>query len=150
MLNLSIDDINQKSDMELEVLFSNNKTQTLTPKLKTAYDFFPNMEREIKKTGVTRQSVWEEYYKKHSGGLKVSQFCEHYRRWSKRVNTVRHMNHKAGDKIFIDYVGKTLEVVDKLSGEVEQVQFYVSILGASQYTYAEASRSQQKEDLVTS
>ena len=150
MLNLSIDDINQKSDAELEVLFSNNKTQTLTPKLKTAYDFFPYMERELKKTGVTRQSVWEEYYKKHPGGLKVSQFCEHYRRWSKRVNPVMHMNHKAGDKMFIDYAGKTLEVVDKLSGEVEQVQFYVSILGASQYTYAEASRSQQKEDLVSS
>ena len=150
MLNLSIDDINQKSDAELEVLFSNNKTQTLTPKLKTAYDFFPYMERELKKTGVTRQSVWEEYYKKHPGGLKVSQFCEHYRRWSKRVNPVMHMNHKAGDKMFIDYAGKTLEVVEKLSGEVEQVQFYVSILGASQYTYAEASRSQQKEDLVSS
>jgi hypothetical protein len=103
LLNLSIDDINQKSDAELEALFSNNITQTLSPKLKAVYDFFPYMERELKKTGITKWvAMWEEYYKKHPGGLKSSQFCEHYKRWSKRVNPVMHMNHKAGDKMFID------------------------------------------------
>jgi len=150
LLNLTIDDINNRSDAELEALFSNSKTQTLSPKLKAVYDFFPLMERELKKTGVTKQIMWEEYYRKHPDGLKVSQFCEHYKRWSKRVNPVMHMNHKAGDKMFIDYAGKTLEVVDKATGEATEVQFYVAILGASQYTYAEASMSQRKEDFVAS
>jgi len=150
LLNLSLDDINQRSDAELEELFSNSKTQSLSPKLKTVYAFFPYMERELKKTGVTKQSMWEEYYTQHPDGLMSSQFCEHYRRWSKKVNPVMHMNHKAGDKMFIDYAGKTLELVDKDTGEIEEVQFYVSILGASQYTYAEASESQKKEDFIVS
>ena len=150
LLNLSIEDINLKSDVELEALFSNSKTQTLSPRLKAVYDFFPYMERELKKTGITKQSMWEEYHKKHPDGLKSSQFCEHYKRWSKRVNPVMHMNHKAGDKMFVDYAGKTLELVNKDTGGLTEVQFFVAILGASQYTYAEASMSQKKEDFIAS
>jgi transposase len=150
LLNLTIEDINNKSDAELEELFSNSKTQNPSPKIKAVYDFFPYMERELKKTGVTRQLMWEEYYKKHPDGLKSSQFGEHYIRWSKRVNPVMHMNHKAGDKLFVDYAGKTLQLTDKDTGEITEVQFFVAILGASQYTYAEASPSQQKEDFIAS
>jgi transposase len=150
LLNLGIEDINQKSDTELEELFSSNKTQNPSPKLQAVYAFFPYMERELKKTGVTKQFMWEEYYKKHPDGLKSSQFCEHYLRWSKKVNPVMHMNHKAGDKLFVDYAGKMLQLVDKNTGEITEVQFFVAILGASQYTYAEASLSQKKEDFITS
>lgn len=72
LLNLSIKDITQKSDAELEELFSNSKTNELTPKLKAVYGFFPYMERELKKTSVTKQLMWEEYFKKHPAGLKSS------------------------------------------------------------------------------
>jgi transposase len=150
LLNLSIEDINNKSDAELEELFSNNKTQEPTPRIKAVYDFFPYMERELKKTGITKQRMWEEYIRKYPDGLKSSQFCEHYLRWNKKVNPVMHMIHKAGDKMYVDYAGKTLQVVDKDTGDVSEVQFFVAILGASQYTYAEASPSQQKEDFIAS
>jgi transposase len=60
------------------------------------------------------------------------------------------MNHKAGDKMFIDYAGKTLQIINRETGEVQEVQFFVAILGASQYTYAEASMSQKKEDFIAS
>jgi len=150
LLNLDVEDINQKSDTELEEMFSNNKTQSPSAKLQAVYAFFPYMERELKKTGVTKQLMWEEYYKKHPGGLKSSQFSEHYIRWSKKVNPVMHMNHKAGDKMFVDYAGKTLQLVDKNTGEITEVQFFVAILGASQHTYAEASLSQKKEDFIAS
>jgi transposase len=150
LLNLNIEDINQKTDTQLEDLFSNNKTVNPSPKLRAVYDFFPYMERELKKTGVTKQLMWKEYYKKHPGGLKSSQFCEHYLRWSKKVNPVMHMNHKAGDKMFVDYAGKTLELTDKDTGQITEVQFFVAILGASQYTYAESSISQKKEDFIAS
>jgi len=108
------------------------------------------MERELKKTGITKQLMWEEYYKKHPDGLRSSQFCEHYQRWSKKVNPVMHMIHKAGDKMFVDYAGKTLQITDKDTGQISEVQFFVAILGASQYTYAEASISQRKEDFIAS
>lgn len=61
-----------------------------------------------------------------------------------------HMNHKAGNKMYVDYAGKTLSIIDIDTGEVKEVQFFVAILGASQYTYAEASMSQQKENFVNS
>jgi transposase len=150
LLNLSIEDINQKTDTQLEELFSNNKTVNPSARLKVVYDFFPYMERELKKTGITKQLMWEEYYKKHPDGLRSSQFCEHYQRWSKKVNPVMHMNHKAGDKMFVDYAGKTMQITDKDTGQISEVQFFVAILGASQYTYAEASISQRKEDFIAS
>lgn len=150
LLNISIDDVNKRSDSELEELFSKNKEQSLSPRLKTLYEFFPSVERELKKTGVTKQLMWEEYIKKYPDGLRSTQFCERYLLWSKKVNPVMHMNHKAGDKMFIDYAGKTLQLTDKESGEIKELQFFVAILGASQYTYAEASFSQKKEDFIAS
>jgi hypothetical protein len=119
VLNLTFDDINQKSDSELEKIFSRDTDDVLSPKLKKVYDFFPYMERELKKTGVTKQLLWEEYHGKHPVGLKLSQFKAHYLRWSKKVNPVMHMEHKAGDKMFIDYAGKTLEIINKETGEIE-------------------------------
>ncbi len=150
MLNLNMKDINGRSDAVLEELFSTGNTNELSPKLKAVYSFFPFMERELKKTGVTKQLMWEAYNKKHPHGLRVSQFKDHYLRWSKKVSPVMHMTHKSGDKMYIDYAGKTLQIVDKDSGEITEVQFYVAILGASQYTYAEASLSQKKEDFISS
>ena len=61
-----------------------------------------------------------------------------------------HMNHKSGDKMYVDYAGKKLTIIDKETGELKDVEFFVAILGASQFTYAEASLSQQKEDFVNS
>ena len=71
--------------------------------------FFPHMERELKKVGVTKLSMWQQYIAKHPDGYKSSQFCEYYKRWGKKVNPVMHMTHKAGDKMFVDYAGKTLD-----------------------------------------
>jgi transposase len=150
MLNLSPDAIKQKSDVELEALFVSNKEPELLPKMKNLYAFFPYMERELKKVGVTKLLMWQEYITKHPNGYKSSQFCEYYKRWGKKVNPVMHMTHKAGDKMFVDYAGKTLEIFDPETGEVKEVQFFVAILGASQHTYAEASPSQRKEDFIAS
>ena len=150
LLKLSMEEINQKSDTELEKLFSSSKPVNLSPKIKAAFDFFPYMERELKKTGITKLSMWEEYYKKHPDGLKRSQFGAYYLGWCKKVNPVMHINHKAGDKMFVDYAGKTLELVDRVTGQITEVEFFVAILGASQYTYSEASISQKKEDFIAS
>lgn len=108
------------------------------------------MEKELKRNGVTRALMWEEYHEKYPEGYRLSQFKEYYNRWSKKVNPVMGMDHKAGDKMYIDYAGKKLQIVDKETGEIKDVEFYVAILGASQYTYAEASMSQRKEDFIKS
>ena len=94
------------------------------------------MERELKKVGVTIQHMWEQYIALNPNGYRNSQFGHHYKTWSKRVNPVMHMNHKAGGKMYVVYSGKTLSIIDKDTGEIKEVQFFVAILGASQYTYA--------------
>jgi transposase len=150
LLDLSLEEIDKLTDTDLDKLFFVQIPEDLSPKLKVLYSFFPYMEKELKKTGVTRQLIWEEYISKYPDGIKKTQFSEHYNRWCKKVNPVMHINHKAGDKMYVDYAGKTLQIVDKESGEVQQVQFFVAILGSSQYTYAEATMSQSKEDFITS
>lgn len=150
VLNLNLDLISTKSDADLERIFSTNNQPDLSPKLQAVYDFFPYMEKELKRKGVTKGLMWEEYLAQHPDGLRSSQFMSRYMEWSKKVNPVMHMEHKAGDKLFIDYAGKKLSIVNKQTGEITEVEFFVAILGASQYTYAEASPSQQKEDFISS
>jgi transposase len=151
-LKITLEDLDQLEDVKLEDLFIKTPVKELSPRLKSLYCFFPYAEKELKKTGVTKMLLWEEYKAQYPDGVQSTQFCEHFNRWSKRVNMkpVMHMVHKAGDKMFVDYAGKTLEIVDQSTGEVKQVQFFVAILGASQLTYAEATMSQQKEDFITS
>ena len=144
------EEILAKSDSELELLFSQGKEDAVSPKLQVLYDYFPKMERDLKKVGVTIHHLWEAYIALYSDGFKSSQFRHHYRIWSNRVNPVMHMQHKCGDKMYVDYAGKTLSIIDKTNGESQEVQFFVALLGGSQYTYAEATLSQQKEDFVRS
>lgn len=108
------------------------------------------MERELKKVGVTVQHMWEQYIAVNPDGYRTSKFHYHYNIWGKRVNPVMQMSHKADDKMYVDYAGKTLSIIDIDTGEFKEVQFFVAILGASQYTYAEASMSQQEENFVDS
>ena len=150
VLGLSFELIHEKTDAELELLFSHTAEESVSPKLQTLYDYFPVAERELKKVGVTIYRTWEQYIALHPDGFKSTQFRYYYKIWAKQVNPVMHMNHKSGDKMYVDYAGKTLSVTDKKSGEIKSVQFFVAILGASQYTYAGASLSQQKEDFVRS
>lgn len=150
VMDIGFEDLMQRTDTELEGLFISKATAEPSGRLKELYAFFPYMERQLKKTGETKMSMWKEYIELHPQGYKSSQFCLHYMRWSKKVSPLMHMTHKMGDKMYVDYAGKTLEVVDKDTGEVQEIQFFVAILGASQYTYAEASPSQKKEDFVAS
>jgi transposase len=145
-----IEEVLELSDLDLEKLFIEKPPPDPTQKLKDLYSFFPYAEKMLKKTGVTKGMLWQEYIALHPDGYKSSMFCERFNRWSKRTSPVMHINHKAGDKVYVDYAGKTLEVVDKESGEVTEVQFFIAVLGASQYTYAEATPSQGKEDFITS
>jgi transposase len=150
LLNRPIEEILKLDDVSLEKLFIEQPHQPPSQKLQDLHAFFPHMDKQLKKTGITKSMMWKEYLKKHPDGFMSSQFCEYYNRWSKKSNPVMHINHKAGDKMYVDYAGKTLELVNRQTGEITEVQFFVAILGASQYTYAEATLSQGKEDFVTS
>lgn len=112
--------------------------------------FFPYVEKELKRVGVTREILWKEYKVKHPEGLMYSSFCEHYNKWSKKNQGYMPYSYKAGDKLFIDYAGKKLHIIDKETGEIKPVEVFVATLGASQYTYIEASYSQKIPDFINS
>lgn len=97
---------------------------------------------ELRRKGVTLRLLWVEYREAHPDGYGYSQFCELYRRWTKRLKPSMRLSHKAGEKLFVDYAGQTVPVVNPHSGEVRQAQVFVAVLGASNYTYAEAHWSQ--------
>ena len=104
--------------------------------------------RELKRVGVTLQLLWEEYAQAHPDGYRYSQFCEIYRQWARRLRPSMRQVHRAGEKTFIDFLGKRPTIVDRYTGEERPVELFGAVLGASRYTYAEATASQQLPDWV--
>ncbi len=104
------------------------------------------MHIELKKPGVTLELLHLEYLQAYPTGLKYTAFCERYRRWKKRRGVTMRQEHKAGEKAFVDFSGKRPCIVNPKTGELEAVELFVAVLGASNYSYAEASASQKLPD----
>ena len=104
--------------------------------------------RELKRDGVTLQLLWKEYAQVHPHGYRRAQFCEIYRQWARRLRPSMRQVHRAGEKTFIDFSGKRPALVDPRTGEVRRVELFVAVLGASSFTYAEATATQQLPDWV--
>ena len=103
---------------------------------------------ELKRANVTLMLLWEEYRAVHPDGYGYSRFCELYRRWEGRLTPTMRQHHVAGDKMFVDYAGATLDVIDAKTGEVRSAQLFVATLGASNFTFAEASWTQGLSDWI--
>jgi transposase len=103
---------------------------------------FAGVHAELRRKGVTLELLWVEYREREPGGYGYSQFCNLYRRWQRRVDVVMRQEHRAGEKLFVDFPGQTVPLVDPATGEVTQAEIFVAVLGASNYTYAEAVPSQ--------
>jgi transposase len=91
---------------------------------------------------VTLQLLWEEYREKQSGGYRYSRFCELYQRWNRNRNVTLRQDHRAGEKLFVDWAGPTVPIHDSRTGETEPASLFVAVLGASTYTFAYAARGQ--------
>ena len=105
--------------------------------------------RELKRKHVTLQSLWDEYSERRPDGYRYSRFCELYRGWAARLSVTMRQSHAGGDKLFVDYAGDTVPViVDRLSGKTRPAQIFVAVLGASNFTYAEASWTQTLADWI--
>ena len=95
---------------------------------------------------VTLLLLWQEYKEANPEGLQYSWFCERYRRWARKLDVVLRQEYRAGEKMFVDHAGQTVPIVNPRTGEVHQAVIFVAVLGASNYTYAEAT---WKKDLVS-
>lgn len=106
--------------------------------------------QELKRKGVTLLLLWQEHKTAHPDGLQYSQFCDRYRYFASKLDLVMRQHHRAGEKLFVDYAGQTVEVVDRHTGEIRAAQIFVATLGASNYTYAEATWTQGLPDWCAS
>jgi transposase len=94
--------------------------------------------------------LWQEYKEQHPDGYQYSWFCHSYRDWAARLDVVMRHEHRAGEKLFVDYAGQTVDIVDAATGAISKAQIFVAVLGAGSYTYAEATASQNLEDWIGS
>jgi transposase len=106
--------------------------------------------RELKRPGVTLQLLWQEYREQHSSGYAYSRFCDLHRAWEKRVSPTMRQTHIAGEKTFVDYSGTKLQLIEQTTGEVLTAELFVAVLGASNFTYGEATWTQSLPDWIGS
>ena len=104
--------------------------------------------RELKRPGVNLMILWEEYRDAHPEGYGYSRFCDLFREFERRLTPVMRQHHAAGDKVFVDYSGKRVPIADPATGEVRMAEIFVGVLGASNYTYAETTFTQQLPDWI--
>jgi transposase len=105
---------------------------------------------EMRRPGVTLMLLWQEYRASQPQGFAYSWFCEHYRAWVGRLDLVMRQEHRAGEKLFVDYAGQTVPITDRDTGELRPASIFVGVLGASNYTYAEATWSQELPEWIGS
>jgi transposase len=145
--NQSLEQLLDLTDAQLAALLPSTNT-TDKDRYQLLSTYFSYFHQELKKPGCTRRVLWEHYIEKHPEGYSYTQFCEHLNRYFKRVKASGKLQHKAGDKLFVDFTGKQLSYVDRSSGQVIGVEVFVGTLPCSGYTFVQACASQKKEDLI--
>jgi transposase len=121
------------------------------PKTPVVPRFEPNwaqVDQELRRPGVTRSLLWQEYRAEHPDGCGYAWFCEHYDAWKRRVSPTMRQSHAAGEKVFVDFAGDTIDVIDPLTGVAQPMKLFVAALGASSYVYCEARPSEGLADWI--
>jgi len=141
--------LQELSDSQLKVYLApqNGKKSSKADQLKIK---FPSYAAELKRTGVTLRLLWEEYLQENPDGLKYTQFCYHFQQWKQDEKVSKHIDHKAGDKMMVDYAGDKMFLTSRKTGEKQAVEVFVAILPASQLTYVESTLMQDQESFMRS
>ena len=137
-------------DAKLEQVLFGGRPEPPSRPARTAPDFAALHQELQTHAHLTLYLAWEEYRQANPEGYRYSRFCELYRRWHRRLDVVLRQEHKAGEKLFVDYAGDTVPIVDPQTGEVRQAAIFVAVLGASNYAFAEATESQTLPDWIGS
>ncbi len=148
-LGASISEVLDLNNDDLENLFHPNKKQSIAKK----YDFGPNwseIQQELTQKGMTRKLLYEELKESNPNIYSYSQFNRYYKKYVKLVNPSMRQIHYGGDKLFIDYSGLTMPIVDEVTNTISKAQIFVTVLGASGYTFVHATSSQSTKDFILS
>ncbi len=138
---LSLSDSDMAGLLDLKKVTQNERYQQLS----TKFEFF---EKELKRKGVTLHLLWEEYLTANPQGYLYSQFCYHFEKWEKVQNVSMHQEHKAGDKMYVDFAGVKHSLIDAKTGEIKECEVFVAVLGCSQLAFIEGTTTQTKADWI--
>ena len=134
------------ADGALERLFSPNPAASSASRPMPDWEY---VHRELRKKGVTKILLWQEYRETCPDGYQLTQFYELYNRWRGKLDLVMRQEHRAGEKLFVDYAGQTVPIIVRRTGEILfEAQIFVAAMGASNYSYAEATRTQTLPDWI--
>src|SRR5699024_12127567 len=124
--------LGELSEAELAGLFpqADSKNQQRYEQLA---EYFPTFGKELRKTGCTMQALWNQYLQAHPDGYRYTQFVHHFNQWKGKTKASGNLRHQPGRKLFVDFVGKTLNWVDRDIGEIRTCQVFVAILVFSMY-----------------
>jgi transposase len=106
------------------------------------------VDQELRRTGVTRALIWQEYRAEHPDGYGYTWFCVHFDAWKRRTSPTMRQHHAAGEKVFVDFAGDTIDVIDPVTGVARPMKLFVAALGASSYVYCEARPSEGLADWI--
>lgn len=148
-LGMSYEQLLKEDEAVLDSIFEPYKVpKTSKERLNRLLEFFPGMEKELSRVGVDKWNLWAEYKEQEEEGYAYSHFCRAYSKWQQKRQVSAHFEQKSGDKLYVDYTGNKLHIVDKHTGEIKAVEVLIAVLGHSHYTYVEATLSQKKEDFI--
>ena len=134
------------NDNELIQSLQNINTKNIRyEELESQFEF---IFKEMKRPHVTLKILWEEYKRKTPDGYSYSQYAYHYQMWKKILPISMHMEHKAGDKLYIDFAGKKFKITDRETGKTDEVESLIGVMGCSQLTYVEAVENQKKDNFI--
>lgn len=145
---LSVEELLSKSDEELCDFFGLSPSIPVYPRLEQLSPLLPAYAKQLKKRGMTRKILYKEYKKKFPDGYSYCCFNRFLRAYMDQGKTIMHIEHKAGEKMYIDFAGDKQYMIDPTSGKRRNVEVFVAILPCSQLTYVEAVMSQSKDDLI--
>jgi transposase len=149
-LRITMEALDKMSDAQLSKAFLlNEKAPRASHRSVQLESLLPSLTQMFKKRGVTKQMVHQHYLSQCPDGYRSSAFIEKLNLYMNTGKASLKMEHKAGDKMFVDFTGKKLQIVDNESGEIQDVEVFVAILGCSQLTFVMAVATQQKEDFIT-
>jgi len=150
-LDSSLDEVLQLSDVDLAQLFiSKRPIKKVNKTLEIIHPDWYEVHEELKRKGMTRKLLWEEYKEKQPSLYSYSQFNRYYKKFIKTLNPSMRQVHYSGDKLFIDYSGVTMSITDQVTGEISKAQIFVTVLGASGLTFVHATATQSTKDFITS
>ncbi len=147
-LNIPLVQVEAMSDAELARAFLMQKPATPDSRIEELERLLPELAARLRKRGVTKKMVYAYYCSQCIDPFKHSAFLERLNAYMGKSQPSMRIVHKAGDKLFIDFTGKHLQIVDRQSGQVQEVEVFVAILGCSQLTFVTAVASQQKHDFI--